>query len=266
MTFDQQKFLTQLHKLSPEGQKYQIPLHSFATLTSTNQTLWQLLNTGVTTPRIVIAEQQTAGKGQWGRAWVSESGGLYLSLALSPNILAINSAHLTIFSAWGIANSLRNYNIPVLLKWPNDLILVGRKLGGILIETRIQNGSINRAVIGVGINWKNEVPDTGINLQFFCQEKEIMLIDSLESLAAIIVTGILSASKCYASSGIDKILLAYLELLSNLGMKVVVDGFPGVVVGVTANGELRIRLSSQGARTEITRSPGTIELGYDFSG
>ncbi|MBZ8181329.1 biotin--[acetyl-CoA-carboxylase] ligase [Oscillatoria salina] len=266
MAFDRQKFLTQLHKLSPEGQKYEIPLHNFAKVSSTNQTLWQLLETGATTPRIVIAEQQTAGKGQWGRSWVSEVGGLYISLALSPNIPATNSAHLTIFSAWGVANSLRNYHIPVLIKWSNDLILAGRKLGGILTETRVQQGNINRAVIGVGINWGNLVPDTGISLQSFREDRETILLDSLEDLAAIIVTGILAAFRDYASLGIEKILANYRELLINLGRKVVIDGSPGIIVGVTPKGELRIRLSSQGASTEITRSPGTIQLGYDFSG
>ncbi|MEC4986100.1 MAG: biotin--[acetyl-CoA-carboxylase] ligase [Oscillatoria sp. PMC 1068.18] len=266
MAFDRQKFFTQLDKLSPAGQKYEIPLHNFAKVSSTNQTLWQILETGATTPRIVIAEQQTGGKGQWGRSWVSEVGGLYLSLALSPHIPARNSAHLTIISAWGIANSLRNYQIPVLIKWSNDLILSGRKLGGILTETRVQQENINRAIIGVGINWENTVPETGISLQSFSEKQETILLDSLEDLAAIVVTGILAAFRDYALLGIEKILANYSELLVNLGMKVFIDDSPGIIVGVTGKGELRIRLFSQGASTEVAIAPGTIQLGYDFTG
>jgi len=66
----------------------------------------------------------------------------------------------------GNCYGLREHGIPVGLKWPNDLMLCGRKLGGILTETKVQQGRITKAVVGVGINW-NPVPETGINLLSF---------------------------------------------------------------------------------------------------
>ena len=175
--FNQQHFITALlsvkehllqqNQLSVTDLAEEIPIHIFETLPSTNQTLWQLINQGATIPTLVIAERQTAGKGQWGRFWQSEPGGLYLSVALAPHLPASDFAQLTMCSAWGIATALRSYNLPVLLKWPNDLLLAGRKLGGILTETRVQQGQINKAVVGVGINWSNHIPESGINLQYF---------------------------------------------------------------------------------------------------
>ncbi len=253
--FNKQTFHQKRQKLWGE-EAFDLPLDYFPSLPSTNQKLWQLLDEGKLAPRVVIAGQQTAGKGQWGRQWQSSWGGLYLSLALSTQLLATNSNQLTLCTAWGIAQTLRTKDVPVNLKWPNDLLLNQKKLGGILSETRIQNGYISQVVIGVGINWKNSVPETGINLQPRSQ------ITSLESLAAVVAHGIIWGYQQYLAIGIERILPSYLQILSSKGRRVVVDGFPGVVVGVTAQGDLRIRLNSPGAAVEVLRSPGTISLGY----
>jgi BirA family biotin operon repressor/biotin-[acetyl-CoA-carboxylase] ligase len=247
-----------LDYISSSEIKSQINLHIFEQLLSTNQKLWELLDQG-TKPdlRAVIALEQTAGKGQWGRQWQSARGGLYLSLGLRPNLPADFAPHLALLSAWGITNALRQQQIPVLIKWPNDLILEGRKLGGILTETRIQQGQITLAVIGVGINWENQVPPVGINLQSYPQ------ISSLEQLAALTLEGIIAAYQEYLSQGIENIVSFYTQLLYSLGKQVKVNGCQGVIKGVTPQGELRVRLSSKGASSEIFLPPGAISLGYD---
>lgn len=257
----------------PSNQQPLLPLYLFETLASTNQTLWELLNQGATIPSLVIATQQTAGRGQWGRQWQSDPGGLYLSLALAPNLQADHSAQLTLCSAWGIATALRSYGIPVLLKWPNDLLLLGHKLGGILTETRIQQGQISKAVVGVGINWSNSVPETGINLQSFCAQQLNPAVNSLEMLAAIVVGGLLFGYQHWLAEDIDQLLLSYHQLLDTPGCAITVEGNPGIITGVTATGELRVRLISPNPDvtptnsptvTEITLKPGTISLGYRY--
>lgn len=276
MIFNQQQFETALQevksKLSLEGKFPEISLYTFATLPSTNQKLWELVKEGATELTVVIAEQQTAGKGQWGRQWQSAPGGLYLSVSLAPNLQASESAQLTLCSAWGIAQALRAYGIPVFLKWPNDLILLGRKLGGILTETRVQQGQITKAVVGVGINWINSVPETGISLQSFCQEELSSAVISLESLAAIVIQGLNCGYQSWLDQGIQILLQSYLELLDSLGRQVIVDGNPGIITGVTPTGELRVSLTSkevavagapeQASLREICLKPGTIGLGY----
>ncbi len=249
-----------------------IQLHPFETLPSTNQTLWAMLEGGAPPGTVVVAAEQTAGRGQWGRCWQSPKGGLYLSVALAPNLPTSNSPQLTLCSAWGIAIALRGYGIPVRLKWPNDLLLWGRKLGGILTETRVQQGQIAKAVVGVGINWSNDVPEAGINLQTFGKNPEIQAIASLEVLAAIVIAGLLAGYQHWMGVGIDVLLPSYLELLDSLGRRVTVDGNSGTVTGVSPTGELRVCLDSTQSEiavqsaptlmTEICLKPGTIGLGY----
>jgi BirA family biotin operon repressor/biotin-[acetyl-CoA-carboxylase] ligase len=239
-----------------------LKLFCFDMIDSTNQILWQLLDAGIEPPLGAIACQQTAGRGQWGRQWQSLRGGLYLSLAFNPEIPATAAPHLTLCSAWGIANSLRQQQIPVQIKWPNDLTLQGRKLGGIKTETRVKKGKIAQAVIGIGINWKNPVPAVGINLQSFWFNCLNPTISSLEMLAAITINGILNSNRRYVEEGIDSLLPSYLELLENCGQNIIVNGCPGVVVGVTNLGELRVRFQASGAATEVNLPPGTIRLGY----
>ncbi|NET06677.1 MAG: biotin--[acetyl-CoA-carboxylase] ligase [Merismopedia sp. SIO2A8] len=282
MGFNQQKFEQELPvvkqqisrqiKFLTREQFPQINLHIFETIPSTNQTLWQLLAQGATAGTVVIAQRQTAGRGQWGRQWQSGLGGLYLSLALTPNLGAKYSTQLTIFSAWGIAMALRCYDIPVLLKWPNDLILSGRKLGGILTETRVHQGQIKQAVIGVGLNFSNCVPENGINLQSFSKQGLSSPVTCLEMLASIILQGVLSGYQYWLEVEIEVLLASYLELLESLGSRVIVEGKPGIVTGVTTTGELRVQLNLTEAMvaqlpapasiTEISLQPGTISLGY----
>ncbi len=277
MGFDRQQFAAALESVrcrrkalerSPDHQSdtqdLDFWLQIFETLPSTNQKLWELLDSGAGPLTVAIAIQQEAGRGQWGRQWHSPPGGLYLSLALAPNLPAQQSSQLTICGAWGIATILREYDLPVSLKWPNDLVLSGRKLGGILTETRVQQGRITKAVIGVGINLANPVPETGINIQSFLKDRTSPVL-SLEMLAAITLVGLMSGYHFWQREGIDTLLPAYANLLTSIGRSVLVDGRPGVVVGVALNGDLRVRLLPKGfaPSSEIYLKPGTISLGYE---
>ena len=239
-----------------------IPLYVFNSIPSTNTKLWQLIDRGVETPVGAIALQQTAGKGQWGHSWVSTDGGLYLSVALDLDLAISKNPHLVMATAWGIATVLRHYQLPVTIKWSNDLILNQRKLGGIKIETRNVQNKIIKAVIGVGINWCNYVPNIGINLESYYQDKPQKDIKSLEELAAITAYGIVQGYKYYLSVGIEQLLTGYLAILNSLGKRVVFNDCPGKVTGVTTDGKLKVRLRSPGATTEISFAPGQISLGY----
>jgi BirA family biotin operon repressor/biotin-[acetyl-CoA-carboxylase] ligase len=241
-------------------------LHIFNTLSSTNQTLWQLINQGEKPGCVVIATQQTAGRGQWGRQWQSSTGGLYLSMALTPNMEATSSYQLTLASAWGITAKLRKCGIPVGIKWPNDLVLDGRKLGGILTETKVNQGHITQAVIGVGINWANQVPETGINLQLWQNSRNYQMIHHLEMLTSQVLLGIKSGIECLQVEGINILLSRYLDLLTNMGDQVYVNNLLGTVVGVTPQGNLRLKMTTYDPKAAVTPEifcqPGTISLGY----
>ncbi|MEO0377981.1 MAG: biotin--[acetyl-CoA-carboxylase] ligase, partial [Cyanobacteria bacterium P01_A01_bin.17] len=124
--------LPELAALRPDLQ-----IHLYDQLPSTNQTAWQLIDQGYGAGTVVIAGEQTAGRGQWGRTWASPPGGLYLSLVLEPEMPLHHSNLLTLASAWGMAASLNNLAIPIQIKWTNDLISSASKVGGILTESRL---------------------------------------------------------------------------------------------------------------------------------
>lgn len=241
-------------------------LHIFESVPSTNQTLWDLLKDGADKNSIVIATEQTSGRGQWGRTWISPRGGLYLSVGIVPQLAAADSYQLTLASAWGIAALLRQCSISVGIKWPNDLVLQGRKLGGILTQTKVHNGQITQAVIGVGINWANPVPDTGINLQSWQASQPHQAISSLEMLTKTVLLGIQSGIDCLCQEGISVLLSRYLDLLTNIGEQVYINNLVGTVVGVTTQGNLHVCFDinepNEITTPEIYLEPGTISLGY----
>ena len=239
-----------------------IPLYVFECLTSTNIKAWELIDADIEMPVAAIALQQTAGRGQWGHSWVSDRGGLYLSLALNVNLNLDNNLHLVMATAWGIAKVLRYYQLPVKIKWSNDLILERRKLGGIKIETRNIKNKIFKAVVGVGINWRNYVRDPGINLESYYANRPSVAIDSLEELTAITSYGIILGYQYYLSEGIENLLQEYIAISNSIGKQITIDDYIGEVVGVNKDGKLRVKLISPGAKTEIAFAPGQISLGY----
>jgi BirA family biotin operon repressor/biotin-[acetyl-CoA-carboxylase] ligase len=243
------------------------------TIDSTNRLLAQQLLENKTTCfyQAVIAQTQTAGRGQWGRTWTSEVGGLYLSLGFNkilnqiPNHIPHNILNhipndrfslIPLAVAWGVANRLKIEGIPVQLKWPNDLILQRRKLGGILVETK----SSSKIIIGIGINWDNHPPEPGIALQAYQHQESIPAIGSLEQLTAIVLAGIIDGCKEWLNpeQSLPHCIDRYEAILSNIGQWVPVGNQMGKVLGITATGSLRV----QGEETELYFPPGTLQLGY----
>ncbi|WP_421658470.1 biotin--[acetyl-CoA-carboxylase] ligase [Leptothermofonsia sp. ETS-13] len=288
--FSQQRFEAayRIVQIADFGSASEFPAESlywFDSLASTNQTAWELLEQGAPARTVVLALQQTAGRGQWGRQWFSPPGGLYLSVVLAPDLPVEHSAQLTLCSTWGIARVLRtiparlsgvDVQLPVQVKWLNDLILEGRKLGGILTETRISQERITKAVVGVGLNWANPVPEPGINLKSYLERQEIPLIESLEMLAALTLHGVLSGYQRWQVEGIEALLPSYFELLAYRDRPVWLSGQIGAIVGITSRGELRVQLQPTGTSSsepfpatsptpppEVLLKPGTISLGYE---
>jgi BirA family biotin operon repressor/biotin-[acetyl-CoA-carboxylase] ligase len=253
------------HGASPRGTS--LPnIHYFDSLISTNQTAWELLEQGEPPGTVVIAGQQTAGRGQWGRQWQSGQGGLFLSKIVELRLPVTQKAQLSISSAWGIATILRDRSCPVQLKWPNDLILNQRKLGGILTETKISGQFITQAVIGVGLNWENPVPEMGINLQtFFAHSATPPPIQSLEFLAALVLQGLDLGIQHLSDAKVKKMLTGYNQLLSCMGKPIKVGDQIGEIIGISEQGNLRVGLYPKteiGFYREIDQQPGTISIGY----
>ena len=113
-------------------------IHQFETLESTNMTA-RACPPGT----VVMAEMQTAGRGRYGRTWQSPKGNLYMSLVLPD--LGKNTPYIAFLTAVAVADSLPEFNVS--LKWPNDVLLDGKKLAGILVER-----SVDKVIVGIGVN------------------------------------------------------------------------------------------------------------------
>ncbi|PKL47149.1 MAG: biotin--[acetyl-CoA-carboxylase] ligase [Nitrospira bacterium HGW-Nitrospira-1] len=110
---------------------------------------------------VIIADSQEKGKGRLGRQWVSPPGGnIYMSLVLRPKLETRDATMLTLLTAVVCAHAIKKISsLPVSIKWPNDLIISRKKLGGILTEIRTDIDKVNLAVIGIGINVNMEAED-----------------------------------------------------------------------------------------------------------
>lgn len=138
-------------------------LLSFASTDSTNEEIRRRAKTGAPEGTAVVAETQTAGRGRRGRTWISPPGNLYCSLLLRPQCATRDAANLSFAAALAVAEALLPLlpeGIDLRFKWPNDVLLTGKKVAGILIESEIEGGALSFAVVGAGINIANFPPDT----------------------------------------------------------------------------------------------------------
>lgn len=102
---------------------------------------------------VVVSKEQTQGKGRSGKVWVSDNDqGIYFSTILKPSIPISRASFLTQVAGAALATSLERLGVACQIKWPNDLVLNGRKIAGILTEMRAEIESISYIVVGIGVN------------------------------------------------------------------------------------------------------------------
>ena len=129
-------------------------LHCYDTMDSTNLEIRRLAEAGSKHGAVAITEEQTMGKGRRGRSWLGEPGcGIWMSFLLKPQIEAQNSSMLTLVTALAVNEAIcETTGIKSQIKWPNDIIVNGKKICGILTEMSLQMDEINYIVVGIGIN------------------------------------------------------------------------------------------------------------------
>jgi BirA family biotin operon repressor/biotin-[acetyl-CoA-carboxylase] ligase len=130
-------------------------VHYAEVLPSTNATALQLASEGAPEWTIVATDRQTEGRGRIGRRWETPpSGGLMFSWVLRPASLPAATSILTLLAGWAMARACGDVGLApdVRCKWPNDLLLHEKKVGGILAEARITDDRVEHVVLGVGVN------------------------------------------------------------------------------------------------------------------
>ncbi len=139
---------------------------------------------------IVIAEEQTKGKGRLGRSWLSPKGkGIWMSIILKPKVAPIKVAKITLIGAAAVNQGLKDIGIKSYIKWPNDIVIDGKKVCGILTEMSCELNMINYCIMGIGINvnldkedFSKDLIDTATSLKSIAGEK----IDRKRLLAYIL--------------------------------------------------------------------------------
>ncbi|MDY4920748.1 MAG: biotin--[acetyl-CoA-carboxylase] ligase [Phascolarctobacterium sp.] len=130
------------------------------TVDSSNNLAKALANEGCENGLLVVAEEQGAGKGRLSRGWISPyAKGIWFSVVLKPPFLPQEASKCTLLAAVAVVKAINKIaGVNAAIKWPNDVLLLGRKLVGILTEMNAEFGHINYVVIGIGIN-TNATPD-----------------------------------------------------------------------------------------------------------
>ena len=151
------KFIESLPKTFPEIKLAQF----YSSLDSTNLETKRLAETDDKKSALIVADTQTAGRGRMGRTWESPKGlGLYFSLLLYPKLKPAAAALLTLAAGWSLAVTLKELGAaPIIIKWPNDILLKGKKIAGILCEMRSMGPEVKSVVVGIGINLSQKPND-----------------------------------------------------------------------------------------------------------
>jgi BirA family biotin operon repressor/biotin-[acetyl-CoA-carboxylase] ligase len=133
-------------------------IHYFLEIGSTMDTARELAKKGAAEGTIVIAEVQTRGRGRLSREWLSPEGGIYFTLILRPRISPAYSPRINLMVAIAVAATIRKlFGLKAALKWPNDVLIEGKKVCGILAEMDAEIDVVNFVNVGIGMNANNSV-------------------------------------------------------------------------------------------------------------
>jgi BirA family transcriptional regulator, biotin operon repressor / biotin---[acetyl-CoA-carboxylase] ligase len=130
--------------------------HAFDQVASTNDLAREMALAGAASGQVVVANEQTRGRGRYGRAWASPPGNLYASVMLRPGCAAADAPQLSLLAGLALAEALEQLGPPglgVTLKWPNDVLLGDAKVAGILLESAAApDGRAAWVIVGTGVN------------------------------------------------------------------------------------------------------------------
>jgi BirA family biotin operon repressor/biotin-[acetyl-CoA-carboxylase] ligase len=232
------------------------PLHYHRAVTSTNAEARTLAVSGAPEGAVVIAESQTAGRGRLGRRWSSPAGrGLLLSVLLRP-ALPMRDVHLlTLVVACAVAQAIEAMtSVPTSIKWPNDLFLGDRKVGGILLEIAGEQDAVDWVIAGIGINVNTELDELPASLSRSAgslKSASGAAVDRSELLARILLT--LDVEYAAAlSTGFARSFDGFRDRDYLLGRRISVQtkdgGVPGRALGIDDRGALLVQVSRRQVR------------------
>ena len=233
-------------------------LLSYDVLDSTNEEAKRLAEGGACHGAVIWAKKQTAGKGRMGREWVSSEGNLYLSVLLSPDCSAECCAELSFVTAVASVETLKPIvanDANIECKWPNDILLDGRKVGGVLLEyfvTDNEDGEEQQwVVVGVGIN-VDHYPEEVMYPATCLRESGVEII-SAKIVLSRFVYNFVHTYDLWSAKGFAPIRKAWLEHACKLGEPIEVRlpdaNYEGIFEGIDEKGALQLKENSGNIRS-----------------
>lgn len=232
-------------------------IHCLLEVPSTMDAAWTLHEKGHPSGTVVLAERQTKGRGRFGRTWQSpRGGGIWLSVLLLGERVPQPTSLLTVSSAIAVVEAIEaQTGLPARIRWPNDIIIKERKVGGILIEMRQQGERPVAIVVGIGVNVGVAPSDLPAPLETSATSLASEGASSLDrsALARAILTALDAWQGRIGRGEIDAVGERWRDLSSNLGKKVALqrdsERFEGIVVDLDPIRGLSIDLGGGDVRT-----------------
>jgi BirA family biotin operon repressor/biotin-[acetyl-CoA-carboxylase] ligase len=162
-------------------------IYSYRKVGSTNMLGYRLAETEAEEGTLIVADEQTKGKGRMGRSWYSPPRlGLWMSLILRPDIPPFKAPGLSICAGLALAQAIKEMTgIEAKIKWPNDCLIDGKKVGGILLELSAELDRINFVIVGIGVNVNHSAKDFSKSLDQTATSIKIKLGKDTSRLALL---------------------------------------------------------------------------------
>lgn len=222
---------------------------------STNNLAKEFAERGEGEGTVVISEEQSSGKGRLERTWTSPQGGIWLSIILRPKVLPSEASRFTLLAAVSVAKAIERLGIEPDIKWPNDILIDGKKVCGILLELSAQPDKVDYLVVGFGINAnvkKSKLPRDSRTRATTLAEALGKKVDR-KNLVADLLLELEKDYKHLLKGGWKDIKKEWMARSKMLHEKVALNTMQGVVegefVGVDESGAIRIRLPQGGIKT-----------------
>ncbi len=207
---------------------------------------------------MILAETQTSGKGRMRRRWISPSGGIWFSLLLRPRIPPKDALKLTFIMSSAIAKSIRaHFGLNAEVKWPNDVLVRGKKICGILTETSTREDTVQFVIIGVGINANMDLLafPTTLRSKVTSLKHELGRKVDVGRFPQSLLCSFEHNYKRLHQGEWHSLLEEWKALATFFGKRVKITGFGETIIGeavdVSAEGSLKIRLNDGSFREVI---------------
>jgi len=225
----------------------------FLELSSTQDYAHTLAENGAEEGTLIISEVQSSGRGRRDRSWFSPKGGLWFSFILKPRSGLFRIPALTLGMGFGVVCGIEELlHINPLIKWPNDIFLSGKKLGGVLIDMEVKSGTLAYIIVGIGLNTNVSRIDFPLSLK----ENVISLrdvlghpVDNIEMLGSILKE-IGTVYRAFEENGFLPVLKEVKKRCLVLGKRVRVRGenpaevIEGEAYDISENGGLILKAKS----------------------